>query len=164
MRLTQEPIYVSPDFNSGTTIEGGVSTIANIPTSTPIIVGTNPNLITNEYGQTIVNQDIPTPINPTPLTPRQSSQQLAQELVDAIKDVASTTTPTPKPTATPTTTPTPTSSATTTPTKDLQTIVQDLKEAQNPALKSSKKPNMKYLLYGGGALALGFIAYKLIKK
>jgi len=161
MKATQEPIYVNEDFYGGTTIDGGVSTIAHIPTSTPIIVGQNPNLVTNEYGQTMVNPDIPVPINQPTSTPTNFISDAVVSVKEIIAEITNTSTTSTTTGATTggtsgTTTGGATggTSGTTTPPKanattnsNAQALIKDLKQIQST--KDAKiKPKTNYLLYG----------------
>ena len=126
---TKETIYVDPAFQ-------GNSNIVDVPMGTPIVYGTNPNLIVNEYGQTMVNQDIPVPINQP--TPKELAQQLAQDIKDAqnnvkdtIKDIVNPKPDTPKSTTT----------------KPVENLIKDLKDIKS-ASTITPKPKTNYVLYG----------------
>jgi hypothetical protein len=156
MKAPIETIYVNPDYAGGTNI-------SDVPVHTPIssnvVYGQNPSLITNEYGQTMVNPDIPVPLNNAPLTPQQTQQQsnqLAQEIIQNIKDSV-------KDIVAPASSTTTQSSSTTTPTKETTTsttksnspaenLVKDVKAIQENK-QTQSKPKTNYILYG--ALALG---------
>jgi hypothetical protein len=133
---TKETIYVDPVFQ-------GNSNIVDVPMGTPIVYGTNPNLIVNEYGQTMVNQDIPVPINQP--TPRELAQQLAQDIKDSqnnVKDVVKDIV-TPKPPKNTTQ-------------KPVDNLIKDLKNIES-AKTTTPKPKTNYVLYalvGVGALII----------
>ena len=62
---TKEVVYINPDLYQGDS--------TNTPSNSQVVYGNNPNLTTNEFGQTVVNPDIP-----KPLTPKEQAQQIIQ--------------------------------------------------------------------------------------
>jgi hypothetical protein len=123
MRAPVETIYVNPNVNQGD------ASLGNIPKSTshsPVVYGDNPNITTNEFGETVVVQ------NPESLTPPLTPKEQAQQLVDDIKEAVANNSANP-----------------TEPKKDFGTIIKD-----NKALRVAKtnpapvKPKTNYLLYG----------------
>jgi hypothetical protein len=112
----------------------GGSNISDVPMNTPI----NPNLIVNEYGQTMINQDIPKPLNPLDFTtPKEQAQQLALDVKESLASLIS---------------------APTEPKKDFGTIMAD-KKAVETAKSITPKKTTNYLLYG--VLGLGVIVVLL---
>lgn len=140
MRLPDKEttIYVNPAMSIGG------SNIVDVPMNGNIVYGQNPNLVTNEYGQTVVNPDIPMPINATPLTPIQQVQQTAQDLKDAVVEII---TPTPSDT----------------PKKDFGTIIADTKALETAKLPANK-PTTNYLLYGAIGVGAVVILMGILKK
>jgi len=149
MRVPIEPIYVNQDFNNTSPLEGGVSQIVHIPTSTPII---SQPATTNEYGQTVDNQYTPTPIN----TPSPTDTGLLNEIVDSIKEVVANQTPsttttsssgTTNGTTSGTTSGTKTGTTSGTSNKPVDNLIKDLKAIQS-VNTTPKKPKTNYFLYG----------------
>lgn len=132
----ESTVYISQDVYQG---EAGTSNIANIPMNTPIVYGENPNLTVNEYGQTVVNQDIPTPLNNT--TPKEQAQQDADESnANTPKNVKE-------------------------PKKDFGTIIKDVKAVQKAkTMPTPVKPTTNYLLYGAIGLGAVVILLGIFKK
>jgi len=131
MREPTATIYINPTMYQG---EQGTSNIAHIPVNTPINPDMPPTIV-NEYGQTIINPDIPVPLN-EPLTPIQQAQQTAQDIKDAVLN-AIIPSDNPKP-------------------KNFGTIIAD-KKAITLAKTTTPKPTTNYLLYGAigvGALVI----------
>jgi hypothetical protein len=132
MRKPIEPVYIDPAYQ-------GNSSISDIPMHTPltnVVYGENPNLIVNEYGQTIVNPDIPVLLHQP--TPKELAQQLAQDIKDAqnnvkdtIKDIVNPKPDTPKNTTT----------------KPVDNLIKDLKDIKS-ASTTTPKPKTNYVLYG----------------
>jgi len=136
MKAPIETIYVNPDIFQG---ESGTSTIINMPTNSHIVYGDNPDLTTTSSGQTILNtSNIDTEITPIKTNTGVKSSTLTPKPTSTIKESE---------------TPTPITTQTSTSLID--------KSGLESGAKSNK---MKYLLYGSGALVLGFVAYKLFKK
>lgn len=155
MRAVKETMYVDPIYEGGTSI---VDVPMNVPINSNVVYGANPNLVTNEFGQTMVNPDIPVPINPPTSTPAPTSTptNFLTDAVESVKEMVAditnatttstttgatsgTTTP-PKSNATP-----PKASATTS--SNAQALIKDLKQVQST--KDAKiKPKTNYLLYG----------------
>ena len=150
-------IYVNPDVIQGDNVLG-TSNIANVPMHTNISYEQNPYLTTNEFGQTVVNPDLPQ-VNQNPLTPAQQAQQAAQEAAQHIKDAINDIVNPPK--------------DDTTPKKDLNTVIKDIKTLQSIKSSNNKpiidnknivKPKKNYLLYGLLGLGALIIGYGLLKK
>jgi hypothetical protein len=138
----QETIYVNPDIYQG---ETGASPITNLSTSNPIVYGENPN----------ANQPILIPIAQSGST----TTTLIDSEIQPIKTTTASTTTNPKGS----TTATPIASTTATPSAST-TIVPSASTTATPSASSSTSKKSKYLLYGGGALVVGYIVYKLVKK
>lgn len=139
MRVEKEILFINPDIYEG---EKSTSQIADIPVNYPIPTNT-PNTQVGGVNNNLLDLEIE-PINtPTPSTTTTTSTTTSS---------SPSTSTSPSPSSSTTTSPS--SSTTTTPTSSTTPSTSGTTSA-----KSSK--NMKYLLYGGGALVV-IIAYKLL--
>jgi hypothetical protein len=138
----KEPMYVNPDIFQG---EVGTSIIAPIPMNSAIIYGENPNLTTNEFGQTVV---IPTPIfigqpitSQEYITPKEQAQQLVNEIKETITEIKKE--------------------------EEKVTLAQLKKEEEKaPVLSTPKniKPTKNYLLYGAIGVGVVIVLLRILKK
>ena len=131
----REPIYVNPDIYQGET-----GATAPKPSSQQVIYGENPNLTTNEFGQTMV-VETPTPLTPA-LTPKEQAQQLVNEIKESLAN---------------------NSTKDTEPKKDFGTIISDVK-AVNTAKTTTPKKTTNYLLYGVLGVGAVVIVLGIFKK
>ena len=124
---TKEVVYVNPDLYQGDS--------TNTPSNSQVVYGNNPNLTTNEFGQTIVNPDIPKPLTP---------KEQAQQIIDDIKEtIANTPKPAPK--------------------KTLTNVLAVNKELEIAKTTTPKKTT-NYLLYGALGIGAVVIILGIIKK
>lgn len=154
MRVEKETMYVDPLYEGGSSI---VDVPMNVPINSNVVYGANPNLVTNEFGQTMVNPDVPVPINPPTSTPTSTPTNFLTDAVESVKEMvaditnANTTSTTTGATSggatggtSGTQTP-PKANATTN--SNAQALIKDLKQVQST--KDAKiKPKTNYLLYG----------------
>jgi hypothetical protein len=140
MRKPIETVYIDPAYQ-------GNSSITDIPMHTPltnVVYGENPNLIVNEYGQTMVNPDIPVPINTnTPKPVETIKDEIANEIKNTINEIVNSPSNTPKgnpPTGG-------TTGGTNITPKPVDNLIKDLKDIKS-ASTTTPKPKTNYLLYG----------------
>jgi hypothetical protein len=105
------------------------------PSHSQVVYGDNPNLTTNEYGQTIVNPNVP-----IPLTPKEQAQQLVDDIKETIAN-----TPKPKP-------------------KKTITNVLAVNKELEIAKTTTPKKTTNYLLYGALGIGAVVILMGIFKK
>lgn len=136
----KQTIYVNPDINQG---EVGTSNIANVSMNSPIVYGDNPNLTTNEFGETSVIQ---TPIyTGETLTPKQQAQQLVDDIKETLAEIKQAEEKEPK--------------------KDFGTIIEANKQLNTAKTNPTPiKPTTNYLLYGALGLGAVVVLFGILKK
>jgi hypothetical protein len=139
MKAPKEIMYVNPDFQG----EVGTSAIANVSMTSPIVYGENPNLITNEFGETSVVQ---TPIFiGEPLTPKEQAQQLVDDIKETLAELKKEEEEKPK--------------------KDFGTIIESNKKLDIAKTNPTPiKPTTNYLLYGAIGVGAVIVLFGILKK
>lgn len=135
----KQTIYVNPDYQG----EVGTSNIANVSMTSPIVYGENPNLITNEFGETSVVQT-PIYIGET-LTPKQQAQQLVDDIKETLAELKKEEEEKPK--------------------KDFGTIIESNKKLDIAKTNPTPiKPTTNYLLYGAIGVGAVIVLFGILKK
>ncbi len=140
MKAPKEIMYINPDIYQG---ETGTSVIANVSMNSPIVYGENPNLITNEFGETSVVQ---TPIFiGEPLTPKEQAQQLVDDIKETLAELKKEEEEKPK--------------------KDFGTIIESNKKLDIAKTNPTPiKPTTNYLLYGAIGIGAVIVLFGILKK
>jgi hypothetical protein len=140
MKAPKEIMYINPDIYQG---ETGTSAIANVSMNSPIVYGENPNLTTNEFGETSVVQ---TPIFiGEPLTPKEQAQQLVDDIKETLAELKKEEEEKPK--------------------KDFGTIIESNKKLDIAKTNPTPiKPTTNYLLYGAIGVGAVIVLFGILKK